>query len=175
MQNRHWQTWAHHQVNGLPRHSHVTASVHSVDLAKMCGHARLIAAPHSRQRFPVWLHRFPHRLENNRCRRAVQHGETASGSTMKEPWPKPVDDSQKARIPARRALHPFPEISAPEVSKSQGVFSRRSLHNKTNNPSSSTVRSGECEADAEEERLFIPIRVRVAYDQRRPRRRRILL
>ena len=97
----------------------------------MCGHARLIAAPHSRRRFPVWLQRFPHRLENNRCRRAVQHGETASGSTMKEPWPKPVDDSQKARIPARRALHPFPEISAPEVSKSQGVFSRRSLHNKT--------------------------------------------
>ena len=27
----------------------------------------------------------------------MQHGETASGSTMKEPWPKPVDDSQKAR------------------------------------------------------------------------------
>ena len=72
----------------------------SVDLAKMCGHARLIAAPHSRQRFPVWLQRFPHRLENNRCRRAVQHGEAASGSTMKKPWPKPVDDSQKARIPA---------------------------------------------------------------------------
>ena len=134
---------------------------------KMCGHARLIAAPHSRQRFPVWLQRFPHRLENNRCRRAVQHGETASGSTMKEPWPKPVDDSQKARIPARRALHPFPEISAPEVSRS-----RRSLHK---NPSSSTVRSGECEADAEEERLFIPIRVRVAYDQRRPTHRHILL
>ena len=34
MRNRHWQTWAHHQVNGLPRHSHVTASVHNVDLAK---------------------------------------------------------------------------------------------------------------------------------------------
>ena len=64
---------------------------------KICGHARLIAAPHSRRRFPDWLQRFPHRLENNRCRRAVQHGETASGSTMKEPWPKPVDDSQKAR------------------------------------------------------------------------------
>ena len=113
--------------------------------------------------------------KKNRCKRAVQHGRTTSGSTMKEPWPKPVDDSQKTRIPARRALHPFPEISAPEVSKSQGVFSRRSLHNKTSNSSSSTVRSGECEADAEEERLFIPIRVRVAYDQRRPRRRRILL
>ena len=73
----------------------------------MCGHARLIAAPHSRQRCPVWLQRFPHRLENNCCRRTVQHGEAASGSTMKEPWPKPVNDSQKARIPARRALHPF--------------------------------------------------------------------
>ena len=27
-----------------------------------------------------------------------------------EPWPKPVDDSQKARIPARRALHPSPKF-----------------------------------------------------------------
>ena len=78
----------------------------------MCGHGQL-EAPHSRQRFPVWLQRFPHRLENNRCRRAVQHGEAASGSTVKKPWPKPVHDSQKARIPAKRALHPFPEISAP--------------------------------------------------------------
>jgi len=28
---------------------------------QMCGHARLIAAPHSRRRRPVWLQRFPHR------------------------------------------------------------------------------------------------------------------
>ena len=65
----------------------------------------------------------PTQAGNNRCRRTVQHGETASGSMMKEPWPKPVDDSLKTRIPAKRAFHPFPEISAPEVSKSQGVFS----------------------------------------------------
>ena len=114
MRNRHWQTWAHHQVNKLPRHSHVTASVHSVDLARRCGHARLIAAPHSRQRFPVCLQRFPHRRENNRCSRAVQHGETASGSTMKEPWPKPVDDSQRPEYLPEELFILSPEISAPE-------------------------------------------------------------
>ena len=34
---------------------------HTAWTSPMCGHARLIAAPHTRRRRPVWLQRFPHR------------------------------------------------------------------------------------------------------------------
>ena len=57
-------------------------------------------------------------------RRSVGDAEAASGSTMKEPWPKPVNDSQKSpKVPARRALHPVLQFPRPEVSRSQGGFS----------------------------------------------------
>ena len=59
-----------------------------------------------------------------RERRSIGDAEAASGSTMKEPWPKPVGGSQKSpKVPARRALHPVPQIPRSEDSRSQGGFS----------------------------------------------------
>ena len=56
-------------------------------------------------------------LQKRRAReeRSVGDAEAASGSTMKEPWPKPVGDSQKSpKVPARRALHPEDSVRVPK-------------------------------------------------------------
>ena len=126
--------------------------------------------------------------------KSVGDAEAASGSTMEEPWPKPVNDLQKSpKVPARRALHSVPQFPRPEVSRSHGGFSPSSQtsrgsprlkwqsdlrqsppQRKRAGQLNGSVRR-ECRADAEEEGLFVSIRVRVDDNQRQHRRRGILL
>ena len=51
------------------------------------------------------------KLQKRRLLQRERDVEAASGSTMSEPWPKPVNGSQKSPyVPARRALHPVPQF-----------------------------------------------------------------